>query len=203
MKRNSLLLLLILIVPVMCLADVDFILGVKECTLISPDIDGFKVEESYSGSYYSYEESAEIEGTGSAGLILNMGLGIDTSVIAIHLTGGAGYILNNAFGTGVFTGETDLLFKLGSHFMMGPRGGIVFYAPSWLSSVGDVTLTSEEPGTLFGFSAHAAWSKIKVGGSIDYQTGAFDVETGSDWVASDDELDMSGIAIRIGATFTF
>ncbi len=203
MKRNAILLILVLIVPVVCLADVDFVLGIKECTLISPDIDGFKVEERYSGSYYSYEESAEIEGVGSAGLMLNMGLGIDTRIIAIHMTGGAGYLFNNAFGTGMFTAETDLFFKLGSHFMMGPRGGIVFYAPSWIATTGEVTLTSEEPGVLFGFSAHAAWRKVKVGASVDYQTGVFEVETDDGWVANDDELDISGVAIRLGVTFTF
>ncbi len=203
MKRNHLFLLILLLVPMFCFAEVDFILGIKECTLISPDIDGFKVESGYSGSYYSYEESVEIEGASSVGFILNTGLGIDTDVLAIHLTGGAGYMFNAAFGTGVFTGETDLLFKLGSHFMMGPRGGVVFYAPSWLAVDGDVTLTADEPGFIAGFGAYGAWSKIKVGGSIEYQTGSFDVETGDGWYANDDEIDISGVAIRLGVTFTF
>ncbi len=203
MKIKLGMLLLLVVLPLFCFAKVDFILGIKEMTLISPDIDGFKVESHDSGSYYYYEESAEIEGFSSVGAILNMGLGIETRYIAVHLTGGAGYVFNGAFGTGVFTGETDLLFKIAPHFMMGPRAGVAFYAPSWIATEGDVTLTSEEPGLIAGYSIQAAWDKIKAGVSVDYQSGVFEVETGSGWQASDDELDISGVAVRLGVTFTF
>ena len=112
-------------------------------------------------------------------------------------------MINGAFGCAVFTAETDVLLKVAPHFMMGPRAGLIFFNPSWIASEGDVTLTSKEPGFIAGYDLYVHWSKIKVGCSIDYMYGVFDVDTSDDWVASSSELDISGLALRLGVTFTF
>ena len=66
MKQKFIMLFLVSLIPVFCFAGVDFVLGIKEFTLFSPDIDGFKVVSD--GSSYSFTE-AEIEGYQSVGFI--------------------------------------------------------------------------------------------------------------------------------------
>ncbi len=179
-------------------------MGAKGCTLISPDLQGFKVEKNHIG-FLSQDESVEVLAPASSGVIVIAGVKIDAGMMEVHLTGGGGYLFNNAFNIGVITAETDLLFKLGENFTMGPRAGIVFYEPTWTAEDGEVTLTSDEPGAIFGLGGYYSWngSKIRVGGNIDYQTGKIEVETDDGWTANDYNLDLSGIAIRFGAAFSF
>ncbi len=201
MKRNLVVLLFVLLLPLVLVAENRFYLNLREVTLLCPDIQGFEVEDTDGGSWYSDEASSvEITGNSGIGLAIAPGAAIDTQFMRINVSAGLGYMFFAAFGTSTVSGELELLFKNGERFLIGPRAAILFYSPSWIVD-GDVSLSSYDPGFQFGLGMYGSFTKLDVGGSLNYQTGAFGVKTDNGWVASDDELNISGVALQIGIRF--
>jgi len=180
------------------LAEVTFIIDLKPASyLFSPKVSDFKVGKT--GSYYSYTE--EIQGYGSWIPTLKAGVGIGTSVANIDLTGGVGYLWNMAFNASMFIGDAAVRFKLGEHFTLGPHVGVIHFIPSW-SGEGDVDLSSTT-GFAGGVSFTAGGKIASFSMTLDYLNASFDVTTRNGWVASDNKLDISGVALQMGVLFRF
>jgi hypothetical protein len=183
-------------------AGVDFILDIKPASLlISPDIDGFEVEKS--GYYYYYSDA--IEGSGSWMPTLKAGIGIDTRVLYIDVTGGLGHLYNVAFTANMYVADVALRFKLGRVVTLGPHVGVVKFDPTWegeLSDSDDVEL-SECTGFMPGLCFTAGGKIASFSLSLDYLSASFDVETYHGWRASEDTLDISGFSLSLGVLLRF
>ena len=202
MKRNWLLLLL-LTLPILIAAQTKFYFGLKEITLLCPDIQGFKVDNTEDHySYWDSDDVGEVEITGNAGvgIALNPGFAFDTSFSRVNVSASAGYMFFAAFGSGVFGGEIEVLKKKGQRFLFGPRASLIFYSPSWIVD-GDVSLEADNPGYEVGFAIYGSFSKVDFGGSLGYQYGYFHVETDNGWVANRDHLNISGVVLQLGIKF--
>lgn len=180
-------------------AGVDFVLDIKPASLlVSPDVDGFEVERS--GYYWD-----TVEGTGSWMPTLKAGIGIDTSSLYIDVTGGLGYLWNDAFHANMYLADVAVRFKLGRVVTLGPHISVVSFDPTWegeLSDSDDVEL-SECTGFMPGLCLTAGGKIVSFSLSLDYLSASFDVETHNGWRANDDSLDMSGLSLNLGVLLRF
>lgn len=184
--------------PATSFGGVDFIMDIKPGSfLISPDVDGFKVDRS--SSYYYYSET--IEGSGSWMPTIKLGIGIDTPPLYLDLTGGFGHLWNDAFSANMFLGDVAVRFKLGRVITLGPHISVVRFDPTW---EGDLYTDSDDV-KLSGCTSFMPGLCLTIGGkmlsfsfSLDYLNASFDVETHNGWRASEDALDISGFSLNLG-----
>jgi len=199
MKKSIVVLLFLLIlIPFVSQAGVNFIMDFKPASLLfSPDLDGFTVDGESSG-WVLYRQD-RVEGIGSFLPKMNLGLGISVPVIYIDITGGAGYLYNGGVSSPVFSTNLALRFKLGRFVTLGPHIGFLFLNPKWsgeLSDSDDVKL-SKDTGFNPGLCFTVGHPIVGFSMSIDYVAATFDVETFNGWTAPD-QLEMSGISLNLG-----
>ena len=170
--------------------------------LFSPDMDGFEVHTSSSGSGWSYYQSEEIEGIGSWLPSARAGIRFNTPVCDFDLTGGGGYLWNGAV-TGPFT-VVDFAanFNAGKKFSIGPHVGLMSFGDLDWAEDADVDFEGSS-GLVAGLVLNAGGKRARLYLSIDYIEAEFDVETGPGWTANDDTLDMSGFGIQAGLLLRF
>jgi len=186
---------------------VHFVMDFKPLSLLySPKLNDFKVGQSSSYTYgYTHWED-DVEGYGSIFPNLKAGIGIETLVLHIDLTGGLGYLWNRAFSSPMYMGDAAFRFKLGTHVTFGPHIGVILFDPTWngsgLSDSSDVKLSSTT-GFTGGLAFTAGGKVASFSMSIDYVNASFDVTTYNGWVASDNKLDISGAALNMGVIFKF
>lgn len=190
--------------------EVDFVLDLQPLTvLVSPDSDGFYLERSSGGTYYSSYERMEIEGSGSFMPTLDVGVGFDTSIARLDTTVGLGYLWNDAFGGVVSLVSFDAKFKLGRAVTLGPRIALVFSENLYFHDIDndDVWLSAEEgmQGVMYGIDFTAGGKTVSFHLNLDYvDLKPYEVHNDySSWAASDDELDLSGYAVGLGVVFHF
>ena len=192
-------LLLLTIIPVKGFPALNFIVDIKPASiLISPKMDEFSVQKSTW--YFNTEE--RIESSASWLPMLNVGIGISIPSFYIDLTGGAGFIVNGAFYSPIYSTDLALRFKLGKTVTLGPHVGAVFLDPSWdgeTSGTNEVYF-SNSTGLMSGLCFTIGHSKVAFSLSLDYFFTTFDVETNTaaGWQAKNDKLDLSGFSINMG-----
>jgi hypothetical protein len=194
--------LMVTVMSTSCFAGVDFILDLRPVSvLFSPDLDGFKVSRT-SGFI---TESDTIRGSGSWIPNLKTGLRISTSPLNIDLTGGLGFLYNDAFHATMYLGDLALRFKISRHATIGPHVSIIRFNPTWDGSGSDSSdvKLSDETAVMPGLCFTVGGKVASFSASIDYIDTSFDVTTQNGWVANDTSLDMSGYAIQLGVLFSF
>lgn len=175
--------------------------------LYSPEVENFKVVMFDSHDYGYYYGEDDVVGSGSFFPSIKAGIGINTPVMYIDITGGLGYLFNGAFRSPMYIGDLALRFKLGQHVTFGPHFGVVGFSPEWngtgRSSSDDVQLDSKELGFMGGLAFTAGGRVASFSMSIDYLNASFDVTTQNGWVANTDKLDISGYVLNLGVIFRF
>ncbi|MBT8350552.1 MAG: hypothetical protein KJO26_04870 [Deltaproteobacteria bacterium] len=192
----------VFIMPTTCFAGVDFILDLRPVSMLfSPDVDGFKVSRT-SGSI---TESDTIRGSASYMPNLKAGLRINTSALNIDLTGGIGFLYNDAFHSSMYLADLALRFKISKHATIGPHVSVIKFDPTWDGSGSDSSdvKLSEETSMMPGLCFTVGGKTASFSASIDYIDTSFDVTTRNGWVANDTSIDMSGFAIQLGVLFSF
>jgi hypothetical protein len=185
-----------------CFAGVDFILDLRPASMLfSPDVDGFRVSRT-SGFLH---ESDTISGSGSWMPNLKAGLRIDTSALNIDLTGGLGFLYNDAFHSSMYLADLALRFKVSKHATIGPHVSLVEFDPKWEGSGSDGSdvKLSEETAIMPGLCFTVGGKTASFSAGIDYIDASFDVTTHNGWVANDDSIDISGFAVQLGVLFSF
>lgn len=173
--------------------------------LFSPDIDGFTVSQTTrtrTGTRTTTRtEIEEIEGIGSWAPMLKAGLRFDANILYVDVAAGGGGLINGAFVAPLGTLEAAARFKLGRAVTLGPYVAYVGVGePEWVEDA-DVTFSSTD-GVEFGLGFTAGGRRAAFSASLGYLAlSAVDVETGGEWTASDDELDLSGVFVKLGVRF--
>lgn len=131
-----------------------------------------------------------------------VGMSIERVSGYIDIKGGAGMILNSKFSSFMFFGTAGIYTEIKPSILMGPHITIAqFSGPSWW---GDADIEfSDTTGFLVGMHLIAG-DRISYLLSVDYLSASFDVDTAaSTAVASETELDISGIAVQFGVRAQF
>jgi len=199
----SILIISALAMSATCFADVDIVVGAYPASfLYSPDIDGFTAYDTTTG------EGEEVDGEGSWIPNVRGGVGFDLSNLYLDLTAGVGY----AYGGDVYTatwflGDIATRFKVygdgikGVLMTLGPHAGVIYFDPEWK---GDTDIKLEETvGYMFGACFTVGKKMVSFSASLDYVYLPVDVDAPAGTVTSDDEFDLSGIALQLGILFRF
>jgi hypothetical protein len=171
--------------------------------LVSPDAEGFSVSRKYRTSYYSYRASERVDGVGSWAPMVKGGLRFDSPKLATDLTVGVGALISPAFTAPMAELALDFRFNLGSIVTLGPHLALVTMGePSWGGNA-DVSFSSAS-GAAGGVEVTVGKKRVFFNASLSYLAlSPCDVETGSGWTASSDELDFSGVLGRLGVLLRF
>jgi hypothetical protein len=175
-------------------ADTDFILDiVPGYILFSTDLDGAKVTDG--------KRVEEIDGYLSNMPILTGGLGINKEKMFIDLTGGLGYLFNSSFTSVMYLFDAAGRFKFSDDRMtVGPHFSLVYFQPSWDGDL-DISL-SNEAGFILGATLTVGTRPFSFLASLDYVNASLGVDA-PDASVSQDDLDLSGIAIQLGLILRF
>ena len=174
------------------------IIGVEPLSLlISPDVDGFTVTRQSP----RYTATESIEGGVSFIPMLKGGVRFRSRPVIQDIAVGGGVLVNDVFYAPVGVLESRTHFRIGRVFSMGPKLGLIMIDnPSW-DGVSDVSLSGTS-GIDVGLVVSIDTRRVAFGVSLSYMALApLDVETGSGWVPSDNELDLSGAAFQLGVRF--
>ena len=201
MKRNSFIAGMLIAMGIvvlgdgMCFAEMRFIVNVNPATfLISPDADDFSVSSTSAGE--------EIDGNVSWMPTALAGVEFDADYAVYSLTGGGGYLYNDAFRSPLVQADGAVRFKT-AHMEIGPHVGVLYFIdPEW---EGAATVSLDESvGILGGISlVIGRGERFRFFGSLDYVNGEFDVTGSSSWRPNQNEIDYSGALVQIGAIFGF
>jgi hypothetical protein len=177
------------------LGDADWVLdGLPASLLASLQADAFKME--------GVAEEEETMSLVSALPTVALGLAFSRPSGYIGLRAGTGMLLNGRAGSYSLFGEADALYEIKQNVLVGPHiCAAYFTGPKWWGD-GDVEF-SDSVGFMLGVTA-VMGDKVSYSLTLDYVSLAFDVdEVGPGWTASDDELDLSGIAVKFGVRAKF
>jgi len=167
--------------------------------LFSPDIDGF--EASRTGGFLAVSE--EIVGWGSLLPCARAGVRMNTPDVDIDLTGGGGYLWNNAVSAPFLMGDVALHFELGKDTTLGPHIGVVSFDELDWSEDADIDF-SDSTGFVAGILLTKGEEDTKFFVAIDYINAEFDVDrVGSEWTTNRNTLDISGVAVQVGLILQF
>jgi hypothetical protein len=163
--------------------------------LFSPDIEDFRVT---SGGM-----TEDIQGTGSWIPSIRGGVRFDLGVTDLDITGGGGFLANNAMHAPFGIVDFALRFKPSKVFTIGPHFGLIGF--SELEWDGNAAITfSGARGVIMGVVTTFEFSPAFLILTFDYLGAKFDVErTGGSWSANDTELDISGSVVQFGVGFRF
>ena len=126
----------------------------------------------------------------------------------LDLTAGVGY----AYGSDVYTatwflGDIATRFKVygddpeGVLVTLGPHASVIYFDPEW---EGDTDIELETTvGYMFGACFTVGKKIVSFSASLDYVYLPVDVDAPGGTVTSDDEFDLSGIALQLGVLFRF
>jgi len=177
-------------------AATDIVIDVRPGTLLIGGGDDFKVRgtsESNIGQLNEVEENGALSTLPN----LRLGVGFESGDSIADITGMLGIIVNERFRSLMVGGDASWLHKFRKNVAMGPHLGIAMLTqPEWS---GDAEVEFDDSwGLIGGFQMSVGYDILFVF-SIDYLLAQpFDVTTTGDWVASDEELDMSGLAVQFG-----
>jgi len=143
--------------------------------------------------------TTEIEEAGTISTLpnVNIGVGFANPNLYLDLTATAGYLINSRFNSLMLGANAALTFRPEKNFAVGPHLGLMQFAnPEWR---GDAEMDiSDSTALLLGVQASLGYDVLFVL-SVDYlYADPMDVKTKDAWIASDDELDISGMAIQFG-----
>ena len=193
----------LLLIPALLLAAVfstfaatDIVVDVRPGTLLIGGGGDFKVRgtsDTGIGRLNEVEENSAL----STFPNIRLGVGFEEGKTITDVTGLMGIMVNQRFRSLMLGGDASWLYKFRKNVAMGPHlGAVVLTQPEWS---GDAEVTfSDSWAMLGGFQMSVGYDILFVF-SIDYLLAQpFDVTTEGDWVASDEELDVSGVAIQFG-----
>ena len=193
----------LLLIPVLLFAAVfstfaatDIVVDVRPGTLLIGGGGDFKVRgtsDTGIGRLNEVEENSSL----STFPNIRLGVGFEEGKSITDVTGLLGVMVNQRFRSLMVGGDASWLYKFRKNVAMGPHlGAVVLAQPEWS---GDAEVTfSDSWAMLGGFQMSVGYDILFVF-SIDYLLAQpFDVTTEGDWVASDEELDVSGVAIQFG-----
>ena len=157
--------------------------------LVSSDIEGFELSDG--------SQTETVDGTGSWIPSIDGGVRFNARACYIDLTGGLGVIANGAF-SGLYAVFPDAAFrfKLGEHATIGPHIGMLSLSDASWHGDADVTLGGRV-GFILGVGFTVGGSRAAFSANIDYLSAGYDVDSWTNWTASDDYLDISGVALRL------
>lgn len=198
MRRALFLLILLtggLVLPATASAEFGFVASVTPgIFLYSPDADGHQLRDAW--------RTEEIDGYISNLATVNAGVAWEAERFFLDLTGGIGYLYNDSFSGELYMGDLALRFKLPSEVLtLGPHLSLIDCRPDWDGGV-DVSL-SGETGVAVGLALTVGTKPFSFAASIDYVDLAFEVTPGSPPPVANEDLDISGLALQIGALFRF
>ncbi|MFC1765421.1 hypothetical protein ACFL6U_25535 [Planctomycetota bacterium] len=169
--------------------------------LFSPDMDGFTVTDGTL--------SETVDGTASYTPSVNAGVGFDFGTVNLNITGGLGYLYNNAFHGGFAQFDIATLFELvNGKLRMGPHVGLVGLGDANWDDAGQIDLEGNG-GFKGGLTLHAGGQRVAFLANIDFVDASYDIKTRGGWSATDGngttvtELDMSGVIIDLGLILRF
>ncbi|MGD9874958.1 MAG: hypothetical protein AB7T27_11930 [Kiritimatiellia bacterium] len=141
----------------------------------------------------------EIEEAGAISTLpnINLGVGFADPNLYLDLTATAGFLINSRFNSPMIGANAALTFRPEKNFAVGPHLGLMhFVDPEWK---GDAELEiSDSSALLIGMQASLGYDVLFIL-SVDYlYADPMDVTAEEEWITSDDELDISGIAIQFG-----
>ncbi len=186
--------LFVTMIPASVFAEANLIVGVTPgIFLYSPDAEEFRVSDG--------EKIGEVDGYFSNKATLSLGVGFNTPVLFVDLTGGVGYLYNSAFTSTMLMADLALRFKIKrEELTAGPHITIVRYDPDW---DGDANISlSDDTGIMTGLAVTMGSKAFSVAASLDYVKASFDVESPGVSL-NGDGLDISGIAFQIGILLRF
>jgi len=166
--------------------------------LFSPDIDGFKVTST--GGWITSSE--EIAGWGSLLPNLRAGIRINTPDAFIDITGGGGYLWNQVVSAPFYLGDLAINFQVSKDLTLGPHIGVLSIDELEWGENADVKF-SDSTGFMAGIVFSSGNEKSNSYLAIDYIKADFDVQTGPGWTANRNNLDLSGVAFRLGLVIRF
>lgn len=175
-------------------ADTDFILDiVPGYILFSTNLDGTRVTDG--------KKIEEVDGYLSNMPILTGGLGVNKRSVFIDFTGGVGYLFNSSFNSLLYLVDVAGRFKLSNERMtIGPHLSLVYFQPTWDGDV-DISLDNET-GFIFGGSLTVGTRPFSFLASLDYVNASFGINSPDSRISQGD-LDISGVAIQLGAILRF
>lgn len=193
----------LILIPVLLLAAVlsasavtDIVIDVRPGTLLIGGGGDFKVRGTSTtdlGNLNEVEENSALSTLPN----IRLGVGVEEGKTIMDVTGMLGIVVNQRFRSLMVGGDASWLHKFRKNVAMGPHlGAAILTQPEWS---GDAEVEfSDSWGLLGGFQMSVGYDILFVF-SIDYLLAQpFDVTTTGDWAASDDELDISGVAIQFG-----
>jgi hypothetical protein len=166
--------------------------------LFSPDLDGFEIQQT--GPPWNWEE---VEGYGSVLPSARAGIRINTPIVGIDITGGGGYLWNDAVSAPFYMGNLSANFYVGKHVTIGPHVGFVSFSELEWGGDSDVDF-SDSTGLLAGLVLTAGGKTARAYVAVNYLEAEFDVEgVEPGWTANRETLDMSGIGVQLGLLLRF
>ncbi|NIQ74821.1 MAG: hypothetical protein GWN80_04685 [Gammaproteobacteria bacterium] len=117
------------------------------------------------------------------------------------LTAGAGFIINDSFQSLFLQVVAGASCLISESFRLGPRAGLIFHPdPNWSE---DDNLDFDS-ATGFILGAHATLGdRVKYFVSVDLVDTTFDFSLSEGSAASDDDFDLTGIAVQFGVRGEF
>lgn len=176
----------------------DIIVDVRPASLlVNWNADQFKLKGP--AKFRDGVEYETIEEPNSVSTVPNMklGVGIDTGNAYIDLTGGAGLLVNDRFRSLMLNVDGAYQFKFQKNVLFGPHLGLGYFtSPEWY---GDAEVDfSDSSGLLLGLQLSVGFD-ILFTFAVDYAyIQPFDATTKNEWVASEDEVDFSGLLFQFG-----
>lgn len=177
-------------------AELDFVADLRPGTLLlAGDAGDFEVE----GPGPDRLGIREVEEAGSISSIpnLRLGVGLRSPDTFLDLTGQAGVLVNQRFRSLMLGADVSFMYRLRKNVAMGPHIGLAYFMdPEW---TGDADIDIDDTSGVIGGFQIAIGYDILFLLSVDYVvTAPMDIEESGDWIASDDELEISGLAIQFG-----
>jgi hypothetical protein len=171
--------------------------------LLSPDVDGFSLTRSYSSRYYSYTMRESCSGIGSWAPMLRGGAGFVSNKLTTDVTIGGGALVNGCFVAPMGALSVDIRLRPNRLVTIGPHLALVTIGePEW-QGIADVSFSSTS-GFEAGLDFTVGKRRVAFGASLSYiSLSPLDVTTEGGWVASSDQLDLSGAILKLGAVFHF
>lgn len=200
---------LLVLMPIASLAEVDFVIGAYPLSFLnSPDAEDFSAAEM-TGPFSFRTERVDGETSWIPSIV--GGIGIDTPAAYIDLTIGGGYANGgDVYTAGFFLADLAARFKVydsstrvstGTIVTFGPHASVIYFDPKYKGDI-DVEL-EETAGFIIGPAFTIGKKSISFSASVDYVYLPVDVKSKPGIFTSDDELDLSGIAVQMGVLFRF
>lgn len=199
MKRTVALVLMAGLLSWLCgdaLAEWDFLLDVRPGAISVGSSGDFKSKGPTSVRGERFEEIEKLSSV-STFPNLKIGMGYDSIQWYFEVLGGIGILINDPFQATFLSADFAALYKYRKNLSIGPHGALLFFRePNW---GGDADIEfSDSTGGMLGIQLLLGYDLLFVF-SLDYLfVQPFDVSEPGQWRASDNELNLSGVALQFG-----